>query len=95
MELTDLTRIVSMGESIELEFKRSTAQLRAGMESICGMLNAVGRARLLIGVSDSGELIGQQVSDKTLREVARRRGLSNPWSRYGRTPYPLASIGTS
>jgi ATP-dependent DNA helicase RecG len=71
MELIDLTRIVSMGESMDVEFKRSTAQLRSGMESICGMLNAVGRARLLFGVSDSGELVGQQVSDKTLREIAQ------------------------
>lgn len=71
MELTDLTRIVSTGESTEIEFKRSTAQLRSGMESICAMLNAVGRARILLGVSDSGELIGQQVSDKTLREIAQ------------------------
>jgi predicted HTH transcriptional regulator len=62
-----------MGESMDLEFKRSTAQLRSGMETICGMLNAVGRARLLFGVSDSGELIERwgRGTNKIIDEAGR------------------------
>ncbi len=40
------------------------------MEALCGMLNTAGRGRVLFGVSDKGEIIGQGIAEKTQREIA-------------------------
>lgn len=69
MDIKGLKELVSGGESETLEFKKSTAQLRRAAETLCGMLNGNG-GRVLIGVTPQGRIIGQIVSDKTLREVA-------------------------
>ena len=70
MDLANLNEMVKRGESDTLEFKKSTAQLRAAFQTICGFLNANGGA-ILIGVSDNGEMIGQNVNDNTRLEIAR------------------------
>lgn len=69
MDLNELRLLVSCGESYIWEFKKSTGQLRRAAETICGMLNGTG-GRVLIGVTPEGRILGQTVSDKTLREVA-------------------------
>jgi len=69
MNLDDLEKLVSGGESSTMEFKKSTAQLRRAAETLCAMLNGNG-GKVLIGVTPSGRIVGQQISDKTLREVA-------------------------
>lgn len=69
MDLKELKLHVSGGESETVEFKKSTAQLRRAAETICGMLNGSG-GRVLIGVTPEGRILGQTVSDKTIREVA-------------------------
>ena len=69
MNPADLEKLVSGGESSTVEFKKSTAQLRRAAETLCGMLNGNG-GKILIGVTPSGRIVGQQISDKTLREVA-------------------------
>ncbi|MBI2898893.1 MAG: putative DNA binding domain-containing protein [Planctomycetes bacterium] len=65
-----LRRLVARGEGPVLEFKRTTGELREAMEALCGMLNGVGSGRVLFGVSDKGDLLGQTVSDSTQREIA-------------------------
>lgn len=65
-----LRRLVARGEGPQLEFKRSTGELREAMVTLCGMLNARGEGRVLFGVSDKREVVGQEVSEKTLREIA-------------------------
>ena len=69
MELNELQRIVEAGESETVEFKRSTAQLRRAGETLCAFLNGPG-GRVLIGVTSTGKVIGQQVADATLRDIA-------------------------
>ncbi len=69
MDIEELTGLIASGESETVEFKKSTAQLRRAAETLCGMLNGNG-GRVLIGVTPDGRILGQKVSDKTIREVA-------------------------
>lgn len=73
--LDDIKTLVRSGESDTLEFKKSTANLARAGETLCGMLNGAGGV-VLFGVTDAGEVVGQQVSDRTMQEVAELlRGL--------------------
>lgn len=77
MNQKELEQLVQLGESETLEFKKSTAQIRRAMETLCGMLNGAG-GKVLIGVTPEGKICGQAVSDKTLREVAEQMGRFEP-----------------
>ncbi|MCF0206246.1 MAG: putative DNA binding domain-containing protein, partial [Bacteroidales bacterium] len=59
-------------ENEELEFKKSTGELKEGVESICAMLNKHGRGTLYFGVKPDGTAVGQTVTDATLRDVSRK-----------------------
>jgi len=65
----ELRQLVAQGESDRLEFKRSTGELRAAMETVCGFLNEQG-GQVLFGVANDGRILGQQVADTTLQDVA-------------------------
>jgi len=69
MKLVDLEKIVAAGESETVEFKKSTAQLTRVGQTLSAFLNGQG-GRVFIGVSPEGKVVGQQVADSTLREVA-------------------------
>jgi len=69
MNFTDLQAMVRQGESVSLEFKKSTGQLTRSMETLCAFLNGVGGS-VLIGVTDRGDIPGQHVSDSTRRDIA-------------------------
>ena len=69
MDRDELQRIVAAGEGETVEFKKSTAQLSRAGETLCAFLNGRG-GRVLIGVTPSGTILGQQVSDKTQQEIA-------------------------
>ena len=66
----ELSRLLKRGEGPALEFKRSTAELREGMQTVCAFLNGCG-GMVLFGARSDGMPEGQQVSDKTLREIAQ------------------------
>jgi len=70
-------KLVAGGESNTVELKKSTAQLRRAVETLCGMLNGNG-GKVLIGVTPGGRIVGQEISDKTLREVADVLGKFEP-----------------
>jgi ATP-dependent DNA helicase RecG len=70
MNLEQLTRLAAQGESDRLEFKKSTGDLKGGMETLCGFLNGQG-GRVLFGVSKTGKITGQDISDATLQDVAQ------------------------
>lgn len=70
MNIETLKMLINQGESETLEFKKSTAKLHAGFETVCAFLNGLGGS-VLIGVNDSGKLIGQEISDATKREIAK------------------------
>ncbi len=70
MTLNELKKLVRRGEGPALEFKRSTAEQREALQTACAFLNGAG-GKVVIGVKPDGTVVGQQVSDKTLREIAQ------------------------
>ena len=70
MDKTKLESLVKNGESLNLEFKTSTSQLKNTLETVCAYLNGKG-GTVLIGVKNNGEMIGQHITDSTRQEIAR------------------------
>lgn len=58
------------GECETQEFKRSTGQRREATRTLCAMLNHRG-GRVLFGVEADSRVVGQQVSDHTLEDIAQ------------------------
>ena len=67
--LDDVRRLVDGKETNTVEFKTSTGQLERGMETLCAFLNGYG-GTVLFGVTDKGQLVGQDVADTTKRNIA-------------------------
>jgi ATP-dependent DNA helicase RecG len=63
-----LKNTIARAEGSEVEFKRTTGELKEGLEAICGFLNAKG-GRVLFGVDRKGAIVGQQVSEQTIHEI--------------------------
>lgn len=61
-------------ETEQIEFKKSTGEHREAMESIASILNKHGSGELYFGVKNNGDVVGQDVSDKTLRAISREIG---------------------
>src|SRR5208282_299293 len=70
MNPEQLTRLVARGESNRLEFKKSTGELKGGMETLCAFLNSQG-GRVLFGVTKGGGIVGQHITDNTLQGVGQ------------------------
>ena len=60
-----------MEENETLEFKRSTSELKEAIISIVAILNKHGNGKLLFGVKNDGTIIGQDISEKTLRKISK------------------------
>lgn len=58
------------GESETMEFKRTTGERRTALRTLCAMLNNRG-GRVLFGVEADGRVSGQQVSGRTIEEIAQ------------------------
>ena len=69
MTFDEIEKLAHKGESHKLEFKRSTGVIKSALETTCAFLNSDGGI-ILFGVTDDKRLIGQEVSDKTKREIA-------------------------
>jgi ATP-dependent DNA helicase RecG len=71
MTRTELDQLIaeSNGEWEQIEFKKSTGELHGGMETLCGFLNGAG-GKVLFGVTNAGKIVGQDVTDQTLQQVA-------------------------
>ncbi|HJH25952.1 MAG TPA: hypothetical protein C5S37_04075, partial [Methanophagales archaeon] len=65
-----LLELVKKGESEEVEFKKSTAQLDRALKSVCSFLNHKG-GRVYFGIS-KGKIVGQEVSDQTLKSISQK-----------------------
>lgn len=61
--------LIAEKENEQVEFKETTGQLERGMETLCAFLNGEG-GTVLFGVTDKGKIIGQEVSDRTKRDIA-------------------------
>lgn len=62
---------MKLKESESIELKKSTAELKEAVISICAILNKHGGGELYFGIKDDGTVLGQQTSAKTLREVSQ------------------------
>ena len=63
---------MNLGMETELvEFKKTTGELKEGMISLASMLNKNGKGVLYFGVKNDGEVIGQQIGDRTMREISQ------------------------
>ncbi len=80
MNLAALQTLIAQGESETLELKRSTAELKRAGETLCAFLNGEG-GKVLIGVAPDGKLVGQEVADITLRDIAAMLGRFEPPAR--------------
>ena len=65
----EIVSLVATGESEILEFKSTTGSLKNASATVCAMLNHRG-GHVLFGVTAKGEVIGQQISEQTIEEVA-------------------------
>ena len=67
--------IYSLGdETGQVEFKKSTGELKEAIISIAAILNKHGSGDLYFGVKNNGDVIGQEITDKTTREVSQAIG---------------------
>lgn len=57
-------------ESETVEFKKSTGEHKEALQAMSAMLNKHGRGELYFGVKDNGEVIGQDATDATIRQIA-------------------------
>ena len=58
-------------ENEVIEFKKTTSELKEGIISIASILNKHGSGKLYLGIKDNGDVIGQNVSSKTVRDVSK------------------------
>ena len=59
-------------ETETLEFKKSTGELKEAVQSICAILNKHQHGELYFGVKSDGTVIGQVVTEESLREVSQK-----------------------
>jgi len=58
-------------ETETVELKKSTSELKEAVISIVAMLNKYQRGEVWFGVKNDGTVAGQQVSEKTMRDVSK------------------------
>ena len=58
-------------ENEQLEFKKTTGEIKAAMDDICAILNKHGSGTLYFGVKPNGDVCGQEIGELTLDDVAR------------------------
>ncbi|WP_456406347.1 ATP-binding protein [Caldithrix abyssi] len=59
-------------ESETVELKKSTSSLKQALISILAILNKHGGGELYFGVENSGQVVGQQVTESTLRQISQK-----------------------
>jgi len=58
-------------ETETVEYKKTTGELKEGVISIVSILNKHNGGKLYFGVKPDGTIVGQGVSDKTLRDISQ------------------------
>ncbi len=64
----EISNKIKAGESVLIEFKKSTAELKNALEDLCAFANHKG-GTLIFGIDDKGKIIGQKFSDTTIKKV--------------------------
>lgn len=71
MTIEEVKVLIKGDETRTLELKKTTGELKDGMRSVCAFLNTAG-GWLLFGIAPMTlKILGQEVTDKTRREIAR------------------------
>lgn len=60
-----------MKESETIEFKKSTSELKEAIVSIASILNKHQSGEIYFGIRNNGEILGQTVSENTIREISK------------------------
>jgi len=63
--------MVRLQESETLELKKSTSELKEAIISIAAILNKHQKGELYFGIRNDGEVIGQQVTENTIRGISQ------------------------
>lgn len=58
-------------ESEIVELKKSTSELKEGVVSIVSILNKHRKGTLYFGIKDNGEILGQEITNQTIRNVTK------------------------
>lgn len=58
-------------ENETLELKKSTSELKGAVVSIVSILNKHGFGELYFGIKNDGKIVGQDLSEKTLRDISQ------------------------
>ena len=69
MTLDEIKTLTTVGESETLEFKATTGTRREATRTVCAFLNQRG-GQVLFGVTQTGAVVGQQVSERTIEELS-------------------------
>ena len=69
MDIDQVAQLVETSESETLEFKETTGTRREASRTVCAFLNQRG-GQVLFGVTATGVVAGQQVSDRTIEELS-------------------------
>ena len=59
-------------ETEKLELKKSTSELKEAIISIASILNKHQKGEVYFGIKSNGEVIGQDVNEKTLRDISQK-----------------------
>lgn len=66
-----MNQLTSYEENEQVEFKKSTGELKEAIYSIVAILNKHGSGEVFFGIRNDGAVIGQNITDHTLREVSQ------------------------
>ena len=70
-----MQKFYSLGaETEQIEFKKSTGELKEAVISIASILNKHGSGKLYFGIKNNGDVIGQEISENTLRDISQAIG---------------------
>jgi ATP-dependent DNA helicase RecG len=64
-----MDRSLDEGESQTLEFKKTLAEMREIVETVCAFANTKG-GRVFVGVDDSGNVLGVELGKRSVEEIA-------------------------
>ena len=70
--MRDLRKVKMLNkETEELEFKKTTAELKEGVISLSSMLNKHGHGVLYFGVKNDGSIFGLQIGKDTTSDISK------------------------
>jgi len=71
----EILELIKKGESETVEWKKSTSLLREAIQTICAFANHHG-GYVVFGIDDRGRILGQQVTDDTIKNISNAMKLN-------------------